>query len=164
VPAVRRPKRAEVTLVQRKDPIGAIAACEDDDRRVRQADAEIAVPSDDVTCLGDVTSGEWRKVVAPRGDLRKEGELRLQADSLGDQVVELCDNEGREDVGSLFGFQSEPCSRVPRLRLVHSVEEPTGVDEDQSSPKPPIASSQSVIGSNVRKSGSFGRGRTCSVV
>src|SRR5438132_347286 len=72
-------------------------------------------------------------------------------------MVDFREHERRKDAHA--GLPLDRASRcvVGRLLVIEECEEPACVDQDQSSPKPRIASSQSVIGS-PEKRGKRGRG------
>lgn len=155
---------AEVPLVEREDAVRAIATGQHDDRGVCEPDSEVAVRRDDIAGLGGIALVERREVVPAGRDLVEERKLRLDADAGCDEVVELGEDERGEDERARFRVE-HPASRLMLLlSSVERLEESACVEQNQSWPKPRIASSQSVIGLPLSKSGNFGRGRTCSVV
>src|SRR6266849_2807958 len=91
---------------------------------------------------------------------RERGPVRSRP--LAQEVIELGEDEGREDQRRLLRFEDCPAGGREALIRIQRLEQAAGVEEDQSSPKPSSAVSQSSIGSTSPGSnrGSLGRGGT----
>src|SRR5207247_1547016 len=93
-----------------------------------------------------------------------ERHLRLVADSISNQVVELREHEGRENARRCRGDKCRDRAAVQRFVGVKGGVEPARVQYDHRTPKPSRArSTSSAIDDPVeRKSGSVGTGASAS--
>jgi hypothetical protein len=92
-----------------------VAAGEHDDRRVRETDVEIAVGLDDLVRDGDVGGVERFETVGAARHFGQQRERCVRADARREEVVELGEDEGREQERS--AGVAERCCRLSVLAL-----------------------------------------------
>src|SRR5438128_9453864 len=89
--------RAEVSLIETQNVIAAVAIGQHDDRRVRKSEAEIGVAIDDGESCGHVGVGESFELICPIRYVDDDIPGDLDADTTSQQIVELGEDEGREN-------------------------------------------------------------------
>ena len=104
-----------MALVQRENAIRSDPSREYHDRRIRQANAEIAISADDPSRVLNVRSAKWLEAVCTSGDLAQEKEFASGPDPRLKQVVHLSKHEGREDVRPRIRVERLLCVTVPGL-------------------------------------------------
>lgn len=131
----------EVALIIGEHAVGSVELGEDDDRCVREAEAEIAVASDELAAARDLLGSEPDERVRTRGHFVEEVELLLAAHMLAQHVVDLCEAERREEERTLITLNGSSGGVVEWIADVAEREDTAGVDDDQSRPKPSRSSS-----------------------
>ncbi len=175
--AGERADGAKVALVEGEDVEGVVAICEYDVGGVGEPDVEVGVAFEYGAGRGDVGGRERLEAVRTAFDLGEQGQLLAAAYPGGEQVVDLCEYERRDEEWSVRALQSLAGRAVVALGRVDGGEQAAGVEYDHRpvyrsvyrSPKPgkgpwPASSSSTrsaSVGSPESNSGTFGRGRRC---
>ena len=103
-------------LVECEDTVGARSRRGDDDRCVGKSDPELAIGVDH---LDGGAHFPWTKAfqtVGTIGDLVQKEHRSVDPHARGQQVVELGQDEGRQEQGAGVGFQSRSGTLVTTLR------------------------------------------------
>lgn len=87
----------EVTPVERRHRVGAIAMGKNNERSVRQAERQISVSLHKGSCPDEVDSIERRKFIGSSGQFAKNRQFSIDARYTGSKVVEFCEYEWRDD-------------------------------------------------------------------
>ena len=97
--ALRISERPEVTFVQGQDVTRVVEPRTDDDRSIRQTDAQRVASSHDVPSRGHIVMVERLRSIGFLCHLFEDGELGVESHACGQQVVELRKDERGERSG-----------------------------------------------------------------
>ena len=78
--SVERANRSEVALVESEDASRAETCGKDDERRVREPYAEVAIPQDHQPGVGEPLRGELSELISTFGYLVQERERGVESD------------------------------------------------------------------------------------
>jgi hypothetical protein len=107
----------EVPLVECQDVVHAVPLGEDDDRSVGEANPQIRVVFDHSASGRDVGGREGRERVGAGIDVGEESKSRPLSDPLPQHVVELGEDEWREDEWRLGLFERTDALVVSSLSI-----------------------------------------------
>ncbi len=153
-----------MALIQGQKAIRSSSGGKNDERCVRKADPKIPVPTDHLSGLLYVFSGETLQPIRAPRDLAEEKELRGGTDPIQQQIVNLRSNEGRQEERARVSFEGSLHIFVSVLVGVDKSQKPARIENDHS-PKPLSASStrSARCGSPLRKRPGVGRGLSTAV-
>ena len=114
----------------------SVAPGENDDRSVCESNLETGITSQDHESRGHILSAEGFKPIGPSGDFVKQRTLCPSAYPDGEQVIQLGQNERREQ--QRWAGLAKRCHGPGMLVLaaVEGSQQPASVEENHLSPKP----------------------------
>lgn len=108
-----------------------MALSQDDDRCIRQAQFDRPIAPHEVRGGRNVVPIEGLQLIGPIRDLLEQRDLRFQADSRGQQVIELGEYERREQQGRFGIAKGLGCRLMQALAGIDRCQQPARVQEDQ---------------------------------
>ena len=131
----------EVAFVECQQIVGAISLGEHDQGCVGETDVQVSVPLYEAPRRVHIVSAERGQHVRAAGHLIQQPQLSVDADPGREQVVQLSQNEWRQQSRRFRITQADGCNMVQALAPVDGREHSRGVEDDHCSPKPRNASS-----------------------
>lgn len=86
-------------LIERENVSHGMPLCQHYDRRIGQSDAQVLIPVDDLYRSRYVCSRERLEPIGSANDFFKKGSLGRWTDMAAEKIVELRENEWRQEQG-----------------------------------------------------------------